>query len=374
MKYWTLRGGAKRELSEHCRSNELFGAYKISLLRRILRMTIQHPLLSAFVAMGLYIFVLLVAGTGVLDFVYPVARDADSVLGDLTLTVMAAQAAILGIVYPLVIGLVSVFFAGEHARKTRISVFLSEAEVKPLGYSGFLLLFFIASQGLILDRVNDPTYLSFSLLNVIWFSGNLFGAGFFLWTTHLFLLPEERIGLLKRHTVNVTWKLEMMRRMMQLIWVASADSKYEILPNVSTKGVDLSVGTLMGEKGDTVVAKTFSKPRNLDNVRFWLLRPMISLWCKREGDPIIEDDGSGNEYDVISLKPSLIFPLMPGDFYPKESNIGELIPILKIQNSTILKNRVPVWEWWLVWLSFKFVRQNWHKSSLQATSTLNELT
>ena len=368
--YWTLKGAVRKEIEDHRSNNKLFQAYRISPLRKAIRGFVRRPLvtisiLSIFISMICYF----VKDENLKEYIFVNDTKSGKFISNLSLSLLAAQAAILGIVYPIVIGLVSIFLSGQSAKKTRITIFLSETEVRTIGFSSFLFLMTISVETLFLDKVENAVFLILTSVNVLWFVANLVGTAYFLWTSQSFLMPDGRIDVLKRYTANVSWPLEMQYRLKQLFWLNAGIEKLGIIPIDNKFGVDVRTSPFYGDSGQPVVYKKFSTSRVLDDIWLFSLRHAVNCWIRREKDNSINKNSSISGFN----KPTLTFPLMPGNSYPGEYDLGKAINIALIENTKVREMSVTDYEAILICLSFRFSRKRWHEFRLEVTDTLKEL-
>ena len=117
--------------------------------------------------------------------------------------ILSAQAALVALVYPLVIALVGLLFEARTTTGGRLSIFFRETEAIATGGSSLALCAFLTVQMPVTAQLPLRTTFAATLLNWIWFIANLFGLGFFLQRSFDFIRPQTRPTLLRRYAVNL---------------------------------------------------------------------------------------------------------------------------------------------------------------------------
>ena len=122
---------------------------------------------------------------------------------------LGAQAALVALIYPLVIALVGVLFEARTTTGGRLNVFLSETEAVASGGSALLLCAVIAFQLPLSAQLPVRMVAVATLLNTAWLVLNVWGTGFFVVRAFDFIRPQTRTDLVRRYTTNVAWRVEL---------------------------------------------------------------------------------------------------------------------------------------------------------------------
>src|SRR5690606_6866610 len=118
-------------------------------IRRLLGLVDRHSRLALILASATYALAAL--GAALLPAPGwtpdpPAVPDYFRDLQSINLGLLGAQAALLGLVYPLVIGLVGLLFEARSARGNRLQVYFRETEALAVGGMSLALLMFMALQ------------------------------------------------------------------------------------------------------------------------------------------------------------------------------------------------------------------------------------
>ncbi|NVJ92992.1 MAG: hypothetical protein HWE34_15115, partial [Methylocystaceae bacterium] len=291
-----------------------------------------------------------------------------SVLSDLNLYLLSTQAAIVSVIYAISIALITIVYQNNPARNTWVNVFFAETEVRALSFLGLLFIGFTALEGFWLDRVNAETFTVMTFLNVVWFVANIFGCGFFLYKAAKFLLPSQRVGLLKSYTANDLWLSETKEVLKDHYWQNSCELGY--LPK-GKDGVDFWLGRHWFDRGEIAVSRTFSRGKKLVDVRLWLLRPVFKSLLKQEGNPnYIPDD----EFTHNELTPNyIIFPVSVGEVYPENGDVNEQIELCNISRKDNKPTCVIEWKEFFIKNAFVFKNEEWHPHKSSCATMLSDL-
>ncbi|MDP2009449.1 MAG: hypothetical protein Q8K11_04675, partial [Phenylobacterium sp.] len=159
----------------------------------------------------------------------PEVSDYFRDLQTINLGLLGAQAALLGLVYPLVIGLVGLLFEARSARGNRLQVYFRETEALAVGGMSLALLMFMALQLPCLAVSPLNVGVSATVLNVLWFTANLLALGFFVIRSLDFMRPARRHALMKAFLANTAWSEQLRDGMTVNQW--SNATHYGHLPS-----------------------------------------------------------------------------------------------------------------------------------------------
>ena len=265
----------------------------------------DNPFKSVLVIAALYATCILLTERYFFHWIlWDIPTDADSVLGDLNLVLMASQAAIFGMVYPMIIGLVAHWASRRALNNIVFDSYLADAFIRPLGVSGLSLLCILVVNAFLLDQLSSETYLIISLLNATWFVMNLVGTARFLWVTREYLRTTSLLNTVKRYSANIAWRREFEGRMKSGIWTAATHPEYALLPDPNSYDVGVNLGYALGKRGSVLMQRKFRRDVVLKDVRFWLLRLVVHLWIAKVRLAQGKDENPHQ-------KPSLNIPIQP---------------------------------------------------------------
>lgn len=303
MNFATLSRQTSKLVDEHIKNNALFRLYRYGRLRRCIQWVGDAPLVFVGLVVCFYTALFALFDLFLFDFYIPdIATDADSLLGGLNLVLMASQAAIFGMVYPMVIALVSIWVGRQRLGGNLFDCYLSDAHIKPLGVSGLSLLFVLVAKSLYLDHAFAEAYLFSTIVSAIWFTVNLAGTGHFLLVTRNYLRSTSHLAAMKRYAANVAWKEEFTVRIKQGVWAASTHPAYDLLPDPTPHNVQIALGPTFGGEGTPVIKRMFNHGVVFSDVRFWILRRIVERWMKR---------ASNSEKSDVWSQPTFAVPIQP---------------------------------------------------------------
>ncbi len=170
------------------------------------RFPVHCALLAAFVVLAVPIHLALFGAEPVIC-----RREAGScheVLRSVVGVVLSAQAALLAVIFPVAVALVTLLGGNGLRRRERLQLFFADTELAIAGMSA-LLLAGTSTVVLTWGEHASPQLASIGAsLCSVWFGLNLSGLGFFLWRGVRFLLPGGQDQALRRQVTSLYWPEE----------------------------------------------------------------------------------------------------------------------------------------------------------------------
>jgi hypothetical protein len=170
------------------------------------RFPVHCALLAAFVVLAVPIHLALFGAEPLVC-----RREAGScheVLRSVVGVVLSAQAALLAVIFPVAVALVTLLGGNGLRRRERLQLFFADTELAIAGMSA-LLLAGTSTVVLTWGEHASPQLASFGAsLCSVWFGLNLSGLGFFLWRGVRFLLPGGQDQALRRQVASLYWPEE----------------------------------------------------------------------------------------------------------------------------------------------------------------------
>lgn len=271
------------------------------------------------------------------NWLYSKYRFKDNAL-DVTGFLLTTQAALLGLVFPVILGLVTVL-SGDRSSSNRDSeaqIYYAESLALEIGASCLALVIALVMQ---LFMITDHLFTILNLfvginrnavLNLIHGSWLLFNASalwYFIYTSLLMVRPEERSRITVRHSANQLIPEQLTERMMDWHYqrlITELDDQSE--PMIYC-GIGLS-------RTKPAVVRDFSSPSRLVDVHTRLLRLVITRWKRR------------SKLNSSSKRPSMVFPASFG------TRIHGNYPLCVVEGGAKL---TPL-EQLIVYASFRFRR------------------
>lgn len=150
---------------------------------------------------------------------------------------LAGQLTVIGVVYPLVVGLVSVLFQNKSAKKILFPVYQKYSGFMFAGLSGLLLSIFIVMSSLLRASMDGSTYFVFCAASALWLVFNLVLTSWFFVQTFKILNDDFRNRLLVRYSLHVTCEQDIRNRICHLF--LDNPTHYKLLFNFSEKTLEV---------------------------------------------------------------------------------------------------------------------------------------
>jgi hypothetical protein len=295
----------------------------------------------------------------------PVISESD--INSRFYTLWTVQAAIAAMIYPIVIGFVSLLLQRRHSAKASLHVYLHDSAAILTGLSALFLVAAMAIQFFVVSMVSDTVLTAWLILDGFWFLFNIAGVIWFLARTFDYLRPERRADIMRAYAINLVWPEEIQRNLQNYRFLNAVH--YGWLPgpyfgdddNVSHTSILLGpVGRGMGR---IQVTGKFRGPRIVKDVRFRPLDVAIRRWQRRVEHRITSEVQQPGILSGIRQKPLLILPLVPGDGYSEEAGL------CRIEWGGDLTG----WERWLIRRAFVLAPARRNLASLSVSDILNHL-
>lgn len=205
---------AKDHVRTHVRGNRTSRILRYSSLRGALATIARRPLSCMMVLTLLYLGALV--ATWLVPSV-PWGPRAPALVDDyfrdfqtINLALMGAQATLLGLVYPLVIALVSLLFQEATARGARLNVYFKETEATAVGGMALLFIAIVSAQSPLYGQIPVRVVAAATVVNILWFSANLVGLAFFVRSSLDFVRPAGRHRMLESYLANTAWPAQFL--------------------------------------------------------------------------------------------------------------------------------------------------------------------
>lgn len=241
--------------------------------RHLLTVVHRHPRLALTLVLLTYLLVAGGASVVPVPAWAPAAPDQDDYFRDLqaiNLGIFGAQATLLGLVYPLVIGLVGLLFEARSSRGNRLQVYFRETEALSVGGMSLALVMMIGLQLLAYAIIPADVAVAVTVLNTLWFSANLAALGFFVIRSLDFVRPARRHALMKAFLANSAWSTQLRDGMMLNQW--SNAVHYEHLPKSASEASAIIVPFGFDPPALT---RSLARPRVLADVHLGVLAAVL---------------------------------------------------------------------------------------------------
>ena len=196
----------------------------------------------------------------------------------------AVQAALVAVVYPIVIAFITVLLQRQSASKASLQAYFVSSGAKLTGLSSLALVVVIAFQFLMLDSVSPIAAFAWNIGDGIWFLANAFLTWNFLGSTFEFASPEGRIAARNRYLLTIGWPKEWAFHLSRL--VAQTPIRQNLLQATDAIGTlegniaaFSSTGSHFGGKG--ALKLNFRGLKSVVDIRYIFLQMAFDSWAKR---------------------------------------------------------------------------------------------
>ncbi|MEN5229747.1 hypothetical protein [Brevundimonas naejangsanensis] len=263
-------------MRSHLKRNPASRLLRYGAARRPLAAIARHPLLCSTMLALIYAGALVAAW---LAPPLPWGPQSPGGVGDyfrdfqtINLALMGAQATLLGLVYPLVIALVSLLFQETTARGARLNVYFKETEVAVVGGTALVFVAVVGAQSVFYGQAPVRVVAAMTVINILWFVANLGGLAFFVLSSLEFVRPAGRHRMMESYLANTAWPAQFLAtvRSNRLLGAQT----YGYIDEPLQAG---AVGLINPYEFDPPIFKRIlARPRTLSDVAFGRLNAVLS--------------------------------------------------------------------------------------------------
>jgi len=187
---------------------------------------------------------------------------------------LAGQLTIVGVVYPLVVGLISVLFQNKSAKKTIFPIYQKYSGFMFAGLSGLALSGFIILGYFLRVNLDDSIYIAFCLTSALWLASNILLTAWFFVQTFLMLDETSRNRLVLRFSIHEACEFDIRERIKQLL-IHDA-KRFNLLSNPNE--IYLKVMTYKySDKDYNNVIRVVARDSEIKNIHYWLINIAIFI-------------------------------------------------------------------------------------------------
>lgn len=198
---------------------------------------------------------------------------------------LAGQLTIVGVVYPLVISLISVLFQNKSAKKVIFPIYQKYSGFMFAGLSGLSLSIFIIAGYFLRVILDDSTYLAICISSGLWLTANILLTAWFFVTTFLMLDERLRDRLVIRFSIHEACESDIRNRMQYLL-IQNADSQ-GLLIKPGNGNLDVDVH-LFPDESFNEVTRTVDKDKVITDIRYRVLN--FAIWLQSVIEPSLKRD------------------------------------------------------------------------------------
>ena len=282
-------------------------------------------------------------------------------------TLWTVQAAIAAMVYPIVIGFVTILLQRRHSAKASLEIYLHDSAAILTGLSALFLVATMGIQFFFLSAASVAVVADWLILDASWFILNVLGVIWFLARTFDYLRPERRADIIRAYAINYVFPKEVHRNLEYNLFLGAVHYGWLPSPDYGEKNSELKPTILLGpigrDMGDLQVTENKKGPWMISDVRFRSLSLVIRGWQRREKELALTP--SGAQAGLLRTRHSqlIILPSLPGESF--DPNVG----LYRTKGESGLR----WWERQLVRWSFVLATPTENTSSLSIIDLLNGL-
>jgi hypothetical protein len=191
---------------------------------------------------------------------------------------LAGQLTIVGVLYPLVIGLIGVLFQNKSAKKTLFPIYQMYSGFMFAGLSGLFLSIFIIAGYFLSASMDQSTYLAICITTALWLTFNILLTSWFFTATFLMLDETKRDRLVVRFTIHELCETDIRRRIHELLILNSVQSK--ILANPNEDILKVSTLKFSDDKYNEIIVPSVEQI-HVTNIYFAIINTVILYHVKK---------------------------------------------------------------------------------------------
>ena len=282
-------------------------------------------------------------------------------------TLWAVQATIAAMIYPIVIGFVTLLLQRRHSAKASLQIYLHDSAAILAGLSALFLVFAMGVQYFFIAMAGKQVLANWLILDGTWFLVNVVGVIWFLARTFDYLQPEHRANIQRSYAINHVWPAEMRRNLEFYLFLGAID--YDWLPGPSYRyegnnpNTAILISPFRSTMGDMQVTDQNKDKWFIHDVRLRLLSLAIRSWQRREEKLAHLQTDQSDAYADLSHPRIFVLPFVPG------AQFNAMYGFCRTDGGTGLC----WWERWLVRRSFVLAPKEKKTSSLSIIDILNGL-
>ncbi|MCG7537402.1 hypothetical protein [Pseudoalteromonas sp. OOF1S-7] len=187
---------------------------------------------------------------------------------------LGGQLTIIGVVYPLVVGLISVLFQNKSAKKVIFPLYQKYSGFMFAGLSGLTLSVFIVFGYFLRSTISEHAYVAICLTSALWFSSNLLLTAWFFVKTFRMLDESSREAIIFRYSLHEACELDVRNRIKGVLIENSVCNK--LIDNPDENVMEVLSYSYFND-GYKDITRKVKRERSLKDVRLWLLNSAIRV-------------------------------------------------------------------------------------------------
>ncbi len=198
-------------------------------------------------------------------------------------TFLGGQLTIIGVVYPLVVGLTGVLLQNKSAKKIIFPIYQRYSGFMFAGLSGLGLSIFILFGYFLRPLLNDSIYVAICIASAFWLFGNILLTAWFFDKTFLMLKESYREEVVFRFAMNEECEIDIRSRIENIFLDGAVH--FGLVSGSNAIFLEVRDFLYFDDETDEIIVLS-GQGKVLKNVRFWLINFAIkiqTLILKRKG-------------------------------------------------------------------------------------------
>jgi len=243
---------------------------------------------------------------------------------------LSGQLTIVGVVYPLVVGLISVLFQNKSAKRVIFPIYQKYSGFMFAGLSGLALSCFIVVGYFLRPTIGEQIYAVICLTTALWLSSNLLLTAWFFVKTFRMLDENSCEEIVFRFSIHETGEIDVRRRIKQVLLGNAVHHK--LIANPDHKILEIMTYEYYNNEYQEITRK-IKRDEEIKDIRLWLLNAAIRLQIIilrlkniKNGKLIVQPNIISNimilaRYDGFEMNP-IVQALIKFSFSLDKVNIG----------------------------------------------------
>jgi len=294
----TLRYQVYRELQSWRSTNKTLHENSWPWYHRLLISSATHPVRAPL----LLFFIASLLSIAAVVFSPCNPSQSDKTIEEAFATLWTIQVTIAAMIYPIVIGFVSLLLQRRHSAKASLHVYLHDSSALLTGISALLLISLMGIQFLIIRLTNLSGLRHWLTIDGIWFLSNIIGVIWFLIRTFDYLRPERRADIVRIYAINHLLPIEIRNNLEYERYFNAIE--YGWLPGPPPQQTKNKPSILLGpygrEEGKIQISAPQAGNHKVVDIRFRILSLAIRMWQRKQ------------TRSIDALSPTIIIPISPG--------------------------------------------------------------
>jgi hypothetical protein len=278
---------------------------------------------------------------------------------------LAAQASLVALVYPIVIAFVALLIGQRSSAVSLLHIYIHDSCALFAGLSSLLLVAVMCLQFIALNYINDSVLGVWLVVDALWFFGNIVLTLYFLGRSFEFLRSERRAEIVRTYAISVAWPVEARLHLGRHFFSCAIGEN--LLPGAVFDGTNKDPSLMLGmgapEMGEAVLEKDFGeRGKMLSDIRFRPLSIAVWLWERKAVKHVAVAPKAEPAWYDSATGPVMSFPVDPFDRFEG------VCTICRVQNGPKPSATVR----WLIARSFVFRRAS-RREKLSISTILSDL-